>query len=611
MAVNDSIPTGSLPVENDSTAVLRFTTGLTGVSLSTDRLLSTILWGTISLLFLIIIIVRLLQRGNAHLRHLTNLDTSAEQQKYWSKDESSLWPYLKKNFLTAPLRKKRHNREMQLSIAKNFGTIPGRLHTVLLGLYMISNIAYCCILKYSVENKAALIAELRGRTGHLAVVNMGVLFLLAARNNPLIRILRVSFDTFNLFHRWIGRLVILQSIVHTVAWAVNKHHALGWHGIGEALSSDPFCTYGLLATIAMTVILVQSPSPIRHAFYETFLHLHQLLAALVLLGVCVHANLGSLPQIPFLVAVVAIWTYDRAMRWARILYINVSWRRGLTKVTVESLPNEACRVTFDVRRPWKFKPGQHAYVYLPAISMHMSHPFSVAWSENRATPYLNLENNEKLPTTTTDLDRPDLNRTTTSYSLIISKRTGMTAKLYDKAKAQPNGVLRLTGFLEGPYGGLESLHSYGTVVLFAGGVGITHQLSHVHALLQSHANHSTAVRKITLIWTNRSAEALEWVRPWMDSVLAMPNRREILKIMLFITKPKRTEQVRSQSNKVLMFPGRLNAQELVRAEFEERIGAMTVGVCGPGALADDVRGAARNVMDEGGQVDFWEEGFTW
>jgi hypothetical protein len=36
---------------------------------------------------------------------------------------------------------------------------------------------------------------------------------------------------------------------------------------------------------------------------------------------------------------------------------------------------------------------------------------------------------------------------------------------------------------------------------------------------------------------------------------------------------------------------------------------MSVGVCGPGGLADDGPAATRDVMDIG-YVDFWEESFT-
>ena len=237
-----------------------------------------------------------MQMGNAHLRHLFNLSASPVQQKYWSTDKTRFWPRFKKYRLYSPLFRTRHNKEIQLSSAISVGTLPSRLHTLLLVLYLASNVAYCCLLDYKRANKASLLAELRGRTGHLAVINMVPLVVLAGRNNPLIPLLRVSFDTYNLFHRWIGRIVVLESILHTMAWAVNMHTARGWAGVQKRIAEDAFTQYGLVATVAMVIILFQAPSMVRHAFCETFLHLHQFLALAAFLGVFVHVQKGNLPQ---------------------------------------------------------------------------------------------------------------------------------------------------------------------------------------------------------------------------------------------------------------------------------------------------------------------------
>ena len=191
-----------------SATILPYTTGLAGVNLDRDDLTTILLWVSVSGFCVLILLGRFLQMGNAHLRHLLNLTASPTQQNFWSKDMTTFWPRLKKHLFLAPLHKKRHNREIQLSKAINIGTLPSRFHTILLFLYLLSNVVYCCLLDYKTDSKAALIAEIRGRTGHLSVVNMVPLIILAARNNPLIPMLRVSFDTFNLFHRWIGRIVV-------------------------------------------------------------------------------------------------------------------------------------------------------------------------------------------------------------------------------------------------------------------------------------------------------------------------------------------------------------------------------------------------------------------
>ena len=600
----------STPAESAAKEVLPYTYGLTGVDVPLDDSLTNILWLSIGALCLVILCVRFGQMANAHLRHLLNLNASPLQQSYWSEDRTSIWPKLKKNLLYAPLWKKRHNREFQLSRAMNVGTLPSRLHTLILSVYLISNIIYCMYLDYR-DPKARIMAELRGRTGHLSIVNMLPLIVLAGRNSPFIPLLRVSFDTYNLFHRWIGRVVALEALVHTLAWATNEYDAKGMKGISNGLHTVPFLSYGLLGTVALAAIMVQAPSIIRHAFYETFLHIHQFLAMLTIVGVKVHCKLGKLPGEGYIDWVITIWVLERAARLFRILYRNVSPRR-LTKVTVEALEGpgiEACRVSIDLVRPWRYTPGCHLYIYLPAISFWMNHPFSIAWSDTRPTIDITAAD-EKFPQRKSSCVELGAH-TTTTISLIIAKRTGMTAKLFEKARASATGTFTTYGMVEGPYGGLDSLHSYGTVILFAAGVGITHQIGHVRELLEGHAAGTVATQRVVLVWSVKNTETLEWVRPWMDEILQMPNRKQVLKVLLFVTKPRSAREVVSRSETVQMFPGRCNPNIVLGKEMIGRVGAVGVTVCGPGAFADEVRGAVRGVVDEGKTVDFVEESFTW
>ncbi|KAI9766980.1 MAG: hypothetical protein M1840_005938 [Geoglossum simile] len=582
-----------------------YTAGLAGVNQDQNYLFRDTLWATLGLFCAVILCLRFAQMFNAHLRHLFSLTADSKQQQFWSTNHAPLWPNLKIHFLYAPLWRKRHNREMRLSTAINMGTLPSRFHTTILLIYVFSNIAYSCILDYS-QPRSAVIAEFRGRTGVLALINMIPLVMLAGRNNPLIAILRVSFDTYNLLHRWMGRIVVAESLAHTLAWASNKILNSSWEEMLHSLKK-PYLLSGAIGTAAMVLIMIQSPSPIRHAFYETFLHIHILLALVAIIGVWVHLDLPKLPPLHYIWVVMLLWAFDRIARLWRILYRNIS-RRGSTMVSVQALPGEACRVTLNMPRPWTFKPGCHVYLYLPSITLWQSHPFSVAWGEK--VPVLSQDDeNEKLPSTVRDLQL-STTRSRGTISLVVHKRTGMTAKLYDRAAISPNGCFTVRGFVEGPYGGLESLHSYGTVVMFAGGIGITHQVPHIRDLVQGYSNRTVAARKVVLVWIVKTTEHLEWVRPWMDVILQLPGRREILKILLFITKPRSPREVVSPSATVQMYPGRPNAQVVLDKEIEDRVGAMAVTVCGPGALADSVRDAARKRVDIA-SLDFIEESFTW
>ena len=273
----------------------------------------------------------------AHIRLIAtlNLNTDQQLQTYWIQ-AGSFWPWVKKHVLQAPLIHRRHNKEFQLSTAVNMGTLPSRLHSIFLGFYLLSNLLYCCLLDYWHQPRAALLAEARGRTGHLAVMNMLPLFVFSARNNPLVPLLGISFDTFNLFHSWTGRLVAAQSLAHTIIWGVNNYDARGLDGMTRHLRTDSFLYYGLISTVAMVAIVIQSVSPIRHAFYESFLHFHQLLAAAATFGIVLHCELQSLPQKTFIYTLISLWTLERCIRLCRIFN-----RRG-TKVQVEALEGGAC-----------------------------------------------------------------------------------------------------------------------------------------------------------------------------------------------------------------------------------------------------------------------------
>lgn len=607
--------------------VYEYSRGLDGVDVPRDVLFTRIITGTLIFIAFAVFCARVAQLSHAYIRHIMSLAASRRQQTYWSIEISGLWAGMKKHLLYAPLGSKRHNREIQLSSAISIGTLPSRFQGILVVLYFASQIAYCVLLDYGANEKAALVAELRGRSGTLAVLNMVPLFILAGRNNPLITILHVSFDTYNLLHRWLGRIVVLESVVHTAAWAVNACNEQDFVDMLSRLRTTPFFTWGLLGTSSMVFLSLHSPSPIRHAFYETFLHLHQLAAFLAFLGVYIHLDLDNLHQKRWATAVGAFWLLERSARLLRLAYLNISFKNGATKLVVQALPGEACRVTFHLPRRVHISPGSHVYAYIPSVAFWMSHPFSVAWVEPRncVTPLALIDNVSKSsqppPTDPSHLEKQPvvdldeyMNNTQlpTTVSLIVSARQGMTRRLYTRASASPNKTLTTTGYIEGPYASHPcNMGSYGTAILFSAGAGITHHLLYIRDLLICAANGCVATQQIYLIWSVRNTDNLTWVHEWMDQILRLPGRRNILTIKLFVSKPKSSREIVSPSATVQMFPGRCRPDVILDEVLPKRVGATIVSVCGPGAFADEVRASARANIGTGKVVDFVEEAFTW
>jgi len=481
---------------------------------------------------------------------------------------------------------------------------------LLLLVYGFSNIAYCLALPYKASS-ATILANLRGRSGLLAALNLVPTVLFALRNNPLIRILQTPYDTFNLFHRWTGRIFIAESITHTLAWVFVTLQGGKWEGVKMGLTQGTHglsYSWGMIATVALLFIGIHSLSALRHAFYETFLFTHKVLVLLSIIGIYLHLKIDNLPQVPWVVLVFCLWGAEYIWRLSNIFYHNFAIGHGWTRVTVEAVAGEACRVTFDLARPWRPRPGAHCHLYLPTVSWLSSHPFSVAWTDIR--PVRALNGDEKLPTKEIEADM-DRNETLKgSVSFVIRARTGFTRNLYEKAIAQPNGIYMTRGAVEGPYAGHDSLNSYGTVLLFAGGVGITHQVQYVRDLMIGCHRGTSAAKRVVLVWSVPNTEALEWVRPWMDEILKLPGRRDVLKIILFVTKPRSRAEITSGTGSIQMFPGRCVPQTIIDQELLERKGAMGVTVCGPGAFADGVRRAVRKRLEHG-VIDFVEEAFTY
>ncbi|MCJ1387789.1 hypothetical protein MMC18_000632 [Xylographa bjoerkii] len=505
---------------------------------------------------------------------------------------------VKKHLIYAPLFKSRHMQELQLFGKWGIGVIPTRFQTIFLTLVIVMNVALCATgIEWSQSGTPNMLDHLRNRSGTLAVVNLIPLVIMGGRNNPLIQGLKISFDTFNLVHRWFGRIIVIEAVVHTICFTVKVVKLAGWQGMATELHTSKLVISGFIGTVGFVFIILHSSAILRHAFYETFLHMHILVVILVFAALYIH--LEGLQQQIYVQITIASWAIERGIRLGLMIYRNAG--RGGSRATIEALAGDAIRVTIKMARPWNYQPGQYMFLTLPSIGLWTSHPFSIAWSDTEER----LDSEKGLAMNRQDI----LALQQTTISAIIRRRDGFTNALYKKAeKAQ--GRLVMTALVEGPYGGLHSLGSYGSVLIFAGGVGITHQVGYLRDLVVGFSNGTVATRRVTLVWIIQSPEHLEWIRPWMTSILALDKRRDILKIQLFVTRPRATKEIHSPSATVQMFPGRPNIDTIVGLECEAQVGTMGVSVCGTGALADDVRLAVRKRQGVA-NIDFVEESYSW
>jgi predicted ferric reductase len=579
---------------------LDYSHGLTGVDQVGNFLWVDAFAYIIAAIAIILTVLRICNMIWKQQRHLTAM-TQPDRQAYWAHNTTRWWPWLSRHVVMAPLHKLKHNAGFRLSSAIDNGTLPSRMHFVMLVVYGGLNLAWCLALPWHVAESASVVAALRGRSGTLSALNLIPTILFALRSNPLIPLLQVSYDDFNLFHRWAGRISIFEAIIHTACWIHNTLAGGGAKAVADALRTEASYGYGMVGTVAFTIILLSSPSPIRHAFYETFMNVHRLCVWTAGVGVYMHIAKHGLPQLPWIHIIIIMYGSELLMRGLYIVYYNFRYNRT-SRVKVEALPGEACRLTIDLVRDWHPRPGCHVHIYIPSLALWSSHPFSVAWAD------IPQSDSKEISASSLENGNSPASPPTRQISLVCRARTGLTRKMYEKACQSPSTYFNTFAFIEGPYGGHHSLDSFGTCILFAGGVGITHQVMYVQHLVNGYSRGTIATQKILLCWTVPDAQSLEWVRPWMDQILRMPDRKKCLRIKLFISRPKgRIENKAGDS--VVMYAGRCNAATEIEREFKSRVGAMAVTVCGSGGMADSVRAATRSWVEDG-SVEFIEEAFT-
>lgn len=596
-ASGNSTHSGGSAYQNDATQ--RYLNGL-NKSLAHNYLWSML--GVVAVVFVYSSILRI----NTHVRHLASMN-SAGALRYFSRSSPNL-SLFKSKVLYAPILHHRRAEELKFSPRANLGTLPTRFQAIFILLILITNVFACTWNIPWSEPELQVLPILRNRTGTLSVVNLIPIMVMATVKNPLIPLLDISYDTFNLMHRWFGRLSILQAIAHTVCWLIDTVDSTGWAAVSEAFH-NAFIYRGLIAVIGLIVILFQSPKLFRSLAYEFFLHLHFVLAVMVVVFLWLH--LQKYPQRFLLLGAIIIWGAARCLRLGTLLYRSVGGRG--CRVEIHPLQGGSVKLTLTTPRPWACRPGQSLYLTIPSIGLWTAHPFSVAWvgveDPLSRSSSVRSEFNEKGPMVhnrALDMEAPRAQ----TISLIVKRHTGITHKLWKHAM-QADKAPAVAAFIEGPYGNERGLSSYGSVMLFASGVGITHQLGHVKQLVEGFGQGTVAAKRVTLVWVIPSSECLDWIRPWMHEILAMEGRREVLKILLYITRAGLSQSIKSPSEMVRMSRGRPEIQALIAGEAEQKVGCMAVSVCAGGGLADEVRRSARLMLDRGHNLDFIEEGFGW
>jgi predicted ferric reductase len=176
----------------------------------------------------------------------------------------------------------------------------------------------------------------------------------------------------------------------------------------------------------------------------------------------------------YVIIAAAAYVSLTVIQLASVVFRNVLLSRRCARAYVEPY-GTASRITLNLDRPFKVKPGQWTYVWIPSVSFWSpfhSHPFMVSWREN------------------------DVEKKTSSLTLLAQVHTGFTKRIHDQATS-PEPYL---AWIDGPYGKPPDYGKYESVILVASGIGVTAHILAIKDLLEDHKQGLTRTKSVSLYW---------------------------------------------------------------------------------------------------------------
>ncbi|KAJ7729939.1 ferric reductase like transmembrane component-domain-containing protein [Mycena metata] len=487
--------------------------------------------------------------------------------------------FFKKRLVYPALFNGRHN----VGYIYNLAAALPRLLSIYIFVIIAVGVILCCIQYHSFEPNAIfsdrtdeMYSAVGVVGGVLSLAVFPLVWLMAARNNFFIPLTGWGFETFQVLHRWLGRLAFMYAQLHTVAYTAQYVRRGEWSL--KYLTSLWFI-WGAVAMVALFLLCTGSLRPLRTRYYETFLALHVLLSIFTIVGTqlhIIHLYGEEYHYRKWIWVVVVIWGLERTVRLLRMLVLSWHAPRAATITLVPGSDGAVMRLTVPVPRAYTPSAGHHFYVYFPTLDWRVweNHPLSVAgWTAPRV---------------------PDAEHSTATPT------PGLTNP-------------QVGALLEGPYGHRHALETFETVVLVAGGVGIAPALAYV----QEYAQVLGRTERISLIFAARQLSFLREIAHYLEEA----GLRGLVELKLFCTgedtdvRTSNRDEKSEEGGDGDVTYGRPELGAVVQKEVSgAKAGRVAFYVCGPAGMSDAMRREVVNCIGkdtDGDRVSFFEEALGW
>ncbi|KAH7239822.1 ferric reductase like transmembrane component-domain-containing protein [Fusarium solani] len=218
-----------------------------------------------------------------------------------------------------------------------------------------------------------LIAYISNRVGLLSFANLALAVLFSSRNNLLLFVTNWSHSTFLLIHRWIAVICMLQACLHSAIYLQFYLDPLTGEGAYAEESKLDYWVWGIVATLALVLLMPLSILPLRQKLYEAFLASHIVLALLSMIGCMLHIFYRYEWQWGYQTWIwitFAFWIFDRFL--ARPLRLM---QNGVKRAIITVIDEDYLQIAIP-----RVEAEGHVYLYFPTLTWRFweNHPFSVA-----------------------------------------------------------------------------------------------------------------------------------------------------------------------------------------------------------------------------------------
>lgn len=476
------------------------------------------------------------------------------------------------------------------------GNAPTRIQTLVVAGYLIMSFVLCFpSYPFNDDYEEAgtwgvqLERFLADRTGIMSFTQAPIVFLFAGRNNLLMWLTGWSFDTFNVYHKWTSRVMMIYAIIHSAIWTWMCRDTLARE------AAEFYWVLGTVATIAGSLMLFQAMHVFRSRWYEIFLVLHIVFGIVFIVGLWYHC--WTIGWMQWVWATIAVWGFDRIIRVCRIVYCGGILTGDFTLVDQEQL---IVKAEIPYSRLWSVYPGAYVYIYfLSGNKFWESHPFTVYQSPEACK--------------------------NGNMTLLLKAKDGLTFDLVTRL-ATAGGKRSMKMMIEGPYGSKHPVGKYDSSIYIAGGIGITATYSYAQRVVANSVSKS-----IIFTWIVRGDSCLEWFGDELEFLLSDPRVR----VNLYITSVKGGVEVEEgvdegsdlqskRSPEKLSIASSSNREnftiqhfrpemaDILPAYLNESPGSTAIVVCGPPQMNDDIRQTlCENIETKTERVDYFEESFSW